>query len=291
MKGNKVKTKKYQKAGIFLGIILLFAIWLYWGNVSIVLTNYRIASEKIPQAFHGFEVVQVSDLHNAKFGKNQEKLLSMIDGGTPDIIVVTGDLIDSNHTDVEAAIEFINRAVKIAPIYYVTGNHEAWSSNYGELKECLEAAGVTILENEAVTLEREGAKISLFGVDDPDRAGAGYLTAEAVLAEQLAKKKAEKGTYQILLSHRPECFETYVKNRCDLILSGHAHGGQVRIPFVGGLVAPNQGFFPKYTEGLHVKGNTSMIVSRGLGNSIIPLRVNNRPELVKVTLYHATSKK
>ena len=148
-------------------------------------------------------------------------------------------------------------------------------------------AGVNILEDEKITIEYAGATMQLLGLNDPNFTTA-HDTYEktAMINAKLKNMLGESNKYTILLSHRPELFGLYVENNIDLVLSGHAHGGQVRLPFFGGLVAPNQGFFPKYFEGVYEKKQTKMIVSRGLGNSIFPLRVNNRPELVIVELWH-----
>ena len=276
---SKLKSyiRKWKTILIISAVIFIASVWVYWGNTSIQTTRISITSEKIPTAFIGFTIVQVSDLHNTEFGSHQERLLNAVKGSSPDIIAITGDLIDSNHTDIEKAMVFINDAVKIAPVYYVTGNHEAWSDQYNELKKQMVEVGVDILEDEKTIIERHGISIQLLGLNDPD------FTSTSI-DDKLEDMLVENNEFTILLSHRPELFDVYVDNNIDLVLSGHAHGGQIRLPFVGGLVAPNQGFFPKYSEGVYEKNQTKMIVSRGLGNSIIPLRINNRPELVIITL-------
>ena len=277
--------KKQKVILVIVSFILLFSVWLYWGNVSIQTTHFFINSAKIPAEFDGFTIVHVSDLHNAEFGGHQDKLLNAVKDASPDMIAVTGDLIDSNHTDVAKAMEFINGAVEIAPVYYVTGNHEARSDHYSDLKKQMVRTNVEILEDENVIIERAGGTIQLLGLNDPDFITiSDSLENMATIDSKLKDITGESSEYKILLSHRPELFEIYVNNNIDLALSGHAHGGQVRLPFVGGLAAPNQGFFPKYFEGIYEKKQTKMVVSRGLGNSIIPVRINNRPELVIVTL-------
>lgn len=271
---------------LLIGAVLAgLLVWTLWGNRALEVNTYTVSSEKLPQSFSGFRIAQISDLHNAEFGADNEKLLAMLRQAAPDIIVLTGDLVDSYHTDLEIALHFAREAVKIAPCYYVTGNHEARISEYGMLKAGLEAAGVTILENEKLILEREGAYITLIGVEDP-RFQTDYLTGDskAVMAAALQELTVEEAGYTVLLSHRPELFDTYVQSGVDLVFSGHAHGGQFRLPLVGGLVAPNQGLFPEYDSGLYAEGNTHMLVSRGIGNSIIPIRFNNRPEIIVVEL-------
>lgn len=201
------------------------------------------------------------------------------------MIAITGDFVDSSHTDFDVAMDFIEQAEGIAPIYYVTGNHEAWLTNYSELERRLIAAGVHMMDDTSEWIEKDGEKINLIGIQDPDFVERGTFGG---IQESIVTAKLEpllnEDYYNIVLCHRPELFEGYVAAGADLVLTGHAHGGQVRIPFVGGLIAPNQGLFPNYTEGVYHENNCDMVVSRGLGNSIIPIRINNMPELVIVTL-------
>jgi len=270
---NIFKNKKVRLFSMVALVLFVIFALCYWGNTSIQTSHINITNEKIPLSFNDYTIVQVSDLHNTEFGNNQSRLLKAIRKASPNIITVTGDLIDSNHNDISKAMDFINGALKIAPVYYVTGNHEAKSSLYSELKSNMLKAGVEILEDEGILLENSGESIELIGLNDTT-----FLTG-ANLANLVNNDK-----YTILLSHRPELFDYYVFNNVDLVLCGHAHGGQIRLPFIGGLYAPKQGFFPEYYEGVYEKNQTSMVVSRGLGNSIIPLRINNRPELVVITL-------
>ncbi|MEE0880578.1 MAG: metallophosphoesterase, partial [Turicibacter sp.] len=164
------------------------------------------------------------------------------------------------------------------PIYFVTGNHEAWINHYDELEKKLLELGVHILRNESISLEINNQYIELIGIDDPEFG----VSVDNNLTKTL--KTTVTDSYKILLSHRPEAFKTYVSSGVNLVLSGHAHGGQFRLPVIGGLVAPNQGFFPEFEEGIHTKHQTTMIISRGLGNSIIPQRLFNRPHLIEITL-------
>ena len=266
-------------------LLIALAGWTVWGNGALELNTYIIASEKLPASFHGFRIAQVSDLHNTELGENNKNLLAMLRSARPDIIVITGDLIDSRNTDVGIALSFTEEAMKIAPCYYVTGNHEARVSQYNTLREGLMELGVIILENAWVEIQQGGEKITLMGVDDPSFQ-TDYLFGdeEAVMTQTLNNLTWDKDSYTILLSHRPELFDVYEYMGVDLVFSGHAHGGQFRLPFVGGLVAPNQGFFPEYDSGLYTKNNTAMLVSRGIGNSIIPIRFNNRPEVILAEL-------
>jgi len=280
----KVK-KKYKILAVVAAVLIASIVWIAWGNSALMVNEITITSNKLPNNFSGLRIAQVSDLHNAEFGDNNEKLLDMIKETESDIIVLTGDLVDSDHTDIEIAIAFAEQAVQLAPTYYVTGNHEARIFKYDELKDGLINVGVTVLENESVTLEKDGESISLIGIDDPSFL-TNYLFGDSVAVTESALTEliSADDAYTILLAHRPELFETYMESGVDLVFSGHAHGGQFRLPFIGGIVAPGQGLFPEYDAGLYTEGNTNMVVSRGIGNSIIPFRVNNRPEIVVVEL-------
>ena len=279
----KRKSKTILTLISFLLIILIG--WTLWGNTALEVNEYEIVSDRIPQVFDGFRIVQVSDLHNAEFGEGNSKLLELLSRTDPDIIVLTGDLIDSRQTDIKIALAFAREAMKIAPVYFVSGNHEARVSEYEDLKMGLAEAGVIVLENQKVEITREGESITLMGIDDPSFQ-ENYLfgDAEGIAKQSIETLQRESDGYTVLLSHRPELFDVYVDTEMDLVFSGHAHGGQFRLPFIGGLVAPNQGFFPKYDAGLFSEQNTTMIVSRGVGNSIVPLRFNNRPEIIVVML-------
>ena len=269
--------------------IICLGIWTLWGNIALEANEYEIVSDRIPQGFDGFRIAQVSDLHNVEFGDGNLKLLKLLTEAEPDLIVLTGDLIDSRRTDVEIAVEFARQAVKISPVYYVSGNHEARVAEYEDLKRGLEEAGITVLENQKVQIDREGERITLMGIDDPSfREDYLFGDSESVARQAIDHLRSEDDGYTVLLSHRPELFDLYVETEMDLVFSGHAHGGQFRLPILGGLVAPNQGLFPKYDAGRFQEEITTMLVSRGVGNSIIPIRFNNRPEIVIAELHHAS---
>lgn len=270
------KNKKWKWLSLLVATFVLIS-WIAWGNTALELNEYQIKSNKIPESFHGFRIAQVSDLHNTEIGTENVNLLEMLKNAKPDIIVITGDTIDSYHTDVEVSLEFVEKAVEIAPCYYVTGNHESRLSKeaYLDFEEKMKVYGVQVLHDESVLIEREGEYIALAGIDDPAFA-SGYRNH--------IKELFEEENFQILLSHRPELFSTYVEADVDLVFSGHAHGGQFRFPFIGGLIAPHQGLFPKYDTGLFEEDGTHMLVSRGIGNSIFPFRFNNRPEVIVVKL-------
>ena len=269
---------------VLAGIFLVLIVWTVWENTALERNTYTIRSPELPDVFDGCRIAQVSDLHNAEFGDRNQRLLEMLREAEPDMIAITGDLIDSRKTNIAVALAFAEDAVKIAPCYYVSGNHEARVSEYQDLKTGLEAAGVTVLDDAQVRIEVSGESITVIGVNDPSF-HADYLTSDAaVMDRKLSELSLEAAGFTILLSHRPELFDTYADHNMNLVLSGHAHGGQFRLPLIGGLIAPNQGLFPKYDAGLYSDGSTNMIVSRGLGNSIIPFRFNNQPEVVLIEL-------
>ncbi|WP_407268543.1 metallophosphoesterase [Radiobacillus sp. PE A8.2] len=284
--------KKSHKRVVYILIACIAIVcFCLFQNNALVTTTYNYRSDEVPQAFDGYKIVQLSDLHNKAFGKNQSRLVKRVEKQTPDLIVVTGDLIDSEKYNERIALELMEKLVDIAPVYFVTGNHEWWSGKYETLEMKLKDMGVNVLRNEVEELSIGTDKVQLIGIDDPAIPGESY--DEHAVAEEAIKASMEtveqEADFTILLSHRPELISLYADYNMDVVFSGHAHGGQFRIPFVGGVVAPNQGLFPTYTAGQHKMGQTTMIVNRGLGNSIIPLRIFNRPEIVVLTLESGSS--
>ena len=279
------KRKKLIISFIVLVVLLVFA---YVQNNWLEVSHYAYKSAEVPQEFVGFRVVQISDFHNATFGKDNERLLAKIQELEPDIVVITGDFVDSGHTSIVLSLDFAEKVAANYPTYYVTGNHEnrLEESERTVLLEGLEKVGVVCLFDEYVKIERGGSSITLIGLNDESLGGMKLKVAEKTTGEtMLLTGNEDTSGFQILLAHEPQYIENYSKYQVDLVFSGHAHGGQVRIPFIDrGLVAPGQGLFPKYTEGVHEVNGTTLIVSRGLGNSIAPVRVFNRPEIVCVEL-------
>ena len=279
------KWNKKQLLCVLVICLIVLTVWIVKGNTKLELTEYIVISSKVPEPFVCFEIAQVSDLHNTEFGEENSDLLALLSEVEPHVIVLTGDLIDSRHTDMDIALDFAGKAAQIAPVYYVTGNHEARIPEYEQLKTGLVDLGVTVLENQKAQITRDSESITLMGIQDPSfRTDYLFGDAESVSRQAITSLQNESDGFTVLLSHRPELFDLYVDTGVDLVFSGHAHGGQFRLPVVGGLVAPNQGFFPKYDAGQFIEENTTMIVSRGVGNSIIPFRINNPPELVVVEL-------
>lgn len=275
-----------MKIFIALFILSILVPFLFWQNNNIDITRFNYINNKIPDKLSGMKIVHVSDLHNKNFHGKLSKRIKRIN---PDFIFITGDLIDRRKTNVAMAVKFVNEIVTIAPVYYVSGNHEQLSENYKELKKELDNLHVIIIDNFYTKINIEGSEIGLLGIADPainqNEKTYSIENNEAYMRNTLHELTHYiKTDFNMLLSHRPEHFEIYKEFNVDLVFSGHAHGGQIRIPFLGGILSPNQGFFPKYSEGMHREGVTSMVVSRGLGNSLFPFRIFNQPELIVVTL-------
>ena len=269
---------------VLLALLLALAGWILWSNWALELNTCTVESLDLPNSFDGFRIAHVSDLHNAEFGDNNGKLLTMLQEAQPDIIAITGDLIDSRRTNISVALKFAEEAVKIAPCYYVPGNHEARIAEYDVLRSGLERLGVVVLQNENTTMEISGETITVAGVLDPSFETDYLLGDSETVMKDYLQSTVTEDAYTLLLSHRPELLQAYADYGIELVLSGHAHGGQFRLPLVGGLIAPNQGFFPEYDAGLFTQENTNMIVSRGIGNSAFPFRFNNPPEVILVIL-------
>ena len=219
-------NRKKRVLFVVVFVLVVLIVWTLWGNTALEVNEYEVVSDRIPQGFEGFRIAQVADLHNAEFGEGNEKLIQLLSQTDPDIIVLTGDLIDSRHTDIEIALDFARQAIKLAPVYYVSGNHEARVREYEDLKMGLAEAGVVILENQNVQITREGESITLMGIDDPSFQ-EDYLfgDSESVARQAIDDLQNESEGYTILLSHRPELFDLYVDTGMDLVFSGHAHGG------------------------------------------------------------------
>lgn len=295
-KNIRSNRKKYIKSAIVLLIVIALLLFCNYQNRHLETTYYTYESERLGVDLDGYRIVQISDLHNAKFGKNNKRLIDKVRECDPNIIVLTGDLVDSNHTNVDRAIQFVNEIVKICPVYYVTGNHEYWleKSEYDELMDGLASAGVVILDDQVVEISRGDAKFRLVGLDDKNLADGTLgtlLSDESIRHDQAGQKEktadnevSGEKAITVVLAHEPQYLARYAGTGVDLVFSGHAHGGQFRLPFVGGIVAPDQGFFPEYTAGEYYMDGTEMIVSRGLGNSVIPVRLFNFPEIVCVEL-------
>ena len=267
---------------IFLILFLAVAVLFYDSNTRIVISEYECGytEDILPTAFDGFRITQLSDIHGTQFGKDNKQLIQKVAETEPDIIVITGDLIDSD-TQLDMVLPLAEGLSAIAPVYYVTGNHEWDSVNIRELFEILERGGVTTLRGEYVELTRGDESIVLAGIDDPN----GYPDRKT-LPDLVSEIREDVGdSYIVLLAHRNTMLYEAWELDVNMVLCGHAHGGMVRLPFTDGLVGPARDLFPNYTSGAYWAGETVMIVSRGLGNNLrIPSRFLNNPHLPVVIL-------
>lgn len=269
-------------------VIVAFLLAIYQSNWTLGVTHYEIVSSQLPASFDDFTIVQLSDLHDAEFGERFSKLTKKVRDADPHLIVVTGDVIDSNRYDLEQSLELIEELVHEFPIYYVTGNHEIATNEADHIKASLRSLGVHVLSNEAMIWTKNDDRIAVGGIEDLLQSPLADEAAARLFVDT-AFSDVPADMFKVLLSHRPEQFQTYMDARIDVTFTGHAHGGQVRLPGVGGLMAPGQGWLPDYTSGVHEQDGRRMVISRGLGNSILPVRLFNAPEVVVVTLKHQPS--
>ncbi|MBE6996404.1 MAG: metallophosphoesterase [Ruminococcaceae bacterium] len=285
-KRAKKKLSPLQRTLVWLAAVLAAALYLYWGNTAPQVTRLDAAFADLPAGFDGCRIVLLSDLHGAAFGKENEDLFSVVAAETPDLIALTGDLIDEDTPDPLAyAAETAARLSAIAPTYYVTGNHEWAAGDVRELKSVLEESGVTVLSNEYLLWERGGDAIAIAGIDDPN-GYADQKTPETLAAELYADLG---DPFWILLAHRNDKFASqYSLLGADLVLSGHGHGGVIRLPFTDGLLGTQHNLLPSYTAGLYEENGSALLVSRGLGNVGITFRAFNRPDIAVLTLHKGT---
>ena len=268
---------------ILLLLVLFGTAFLWWSNRSLQVERFSYASPRLPAGFDGCVVVQLSDLHGALFGEDNRELIDAVQAEEPDYIFLTGDLLDRYRRTPHSYAADLGRAMAaIAPTYFVTGNHEWALPDVPGLKRALEEAGVTVLSNEFTTLTRNGDAIVLAGIDDPN-GYADQKTPEALAAEVEA---AHPDAFWLLLAHRNNLFEArYSRLGADLVISGHGHGGIIRLPFTDGLISVERTLFPSYTAGFYSVDGNDLFVSRGLGNSGPSFRLFNRPEVAVLTLH------
>lgn len=275
--------KKLHSFRIALAVLLmlaaLFALLFADSANRLVTTDYTVTSARLPADFDGFRIVQLSDLHAAEFGKDNARLVRAVAAAQPDLIVLTGDFIEAED-QIPVTLVLARQLVPLAPVYFVSGNHDWASHAISALFDGLADAGVTCLRNEFVTLQRGAGSIVLAGVDDPNGL-ADMLKPDEVAA---AVQAEHPGAFTVLLGHRNYWVEEYPTLPVDVILCGHAHGGVVRLPGVGGLIGTDRTLFPDYTAGMFASGQYQMIVSRGLGQIAQLPRLLNNPEIVCLTL-------
>lgn len=283
---------------VILGIIcilILMYLYIQYNINKIEITKYIVKNKKIPKEFDGYNIVQISDLHSKLFGKDNQKLIQKIKLLSPDIVVVTGDLIDGENNNYNVALDFMEEISKLYKVYYIIGNHEQkalikkYKKEYKEYFNRLHQMNFVNLDNKKVEILKGNKSINLYGLTVPyscykylfDNKNTTNIEKD-FLIEKLGY--IDKKQFNILLSHNPSYFDEYEKWGADLILCGHVHGGIIRIPFIGGLLSPDRKFFPKYDLGEYINDNSTMIVSKGLGGSKILIRVNCKPEIVSIKL-------
>lgn len=282
-KGKKHRGRDCLTALIILALIAAAAAFLIKDSrEDLEISRYEVASQKLPASFDGFKIVQLSDLHGAEFGEDGMELVDKVGSLEPDIIALTGDFV-TDEGDLAAVKKLAGRLTELCPVYFVSGNHEFGSGLAVKVRNILERAGVKYLSNEYLTISRGEDEILLGGVEDP------LAYADMLSPDELAQKMndAAPDAFKILLGHRNYWMTEYPELPVDLIFCGHAHGGLIRIPGVGGLIGTDRRLFPDFDAGQFNNGRYTLIVSRGLGNSVPIPRIFNRPEIVCVELSSA----
>mgnify|MGYP000848153785 CR=1 FL=1 len=288
--------KKRRKTGLVVCILLIvLLLFVLYSNNVITVSRYTAGSGNLPLTFDGYKIVQLTDWHSKQFGRDNERLVHKVRAEHPDIIVMTGDMVNSTDQTFDGLYRLAEKLVDIADVYYIVGNHEQMLSDqyYDAMLSTLESIGVHVLTNEKTTLSRSGEAINLYGLsysltyysdktkdyiaDQPDL----YYFSRADIVEILGEKDAG---FTLLLTHNPVYFDTYTDWGADLTLCGHMHGGMIRLPFVGGIFSPEKTWFPTYEAGVFEQDGRRMIVGRGLGNGNFGFRLFNNPELVVLTL-------
>ena len=276
--------KKFNKVGV---VLFCFALVLFFAfDNRLVVTHYTLESARLKKG-DSLRIALITDLHSTHHGNAQENLIGAVRTQSPDLILLAGDIADDG-VPIDGALRFLEGIQSVAPRYYVTGNHEYWAKGSGirGIRKKFKQKGVLLLSDEYVKVRVKGMDLVIAGIEDPHKKWYENRQYDQtrVMEDVFSPLMGEKG-YKILLAHRPEKIALYKKYPFDLVVSGHAHGGQVRIPFVlKGLYAPNQGWFPPYAGGLYQHGTLAHVVSRGLSiNPRLP-RIFNRPEVVVIEI-------
>lgn len=270
-------------------LLLVVLLRIYIDNEIPKVSNVEIKSPKLPEVFDGYKIVQLSDLHSKSFGNNNEMLIDMIDKESPNIIVMTGDMVTANEKDFTVFYSLVKELTKKYRVYYVYGNHEGELSLKlkSEITAFLKENGVIVLDNDYISIEKNNEKINLYGLCYTQKYYSYKGGKKHIITENYIKNKLgtiDKNKYNILLTHNPLFFDAYSGYGFDLTLSGHVHGGLIRLPFIGGILSPERKFFPQYSAGVYEKGNSKLVVSRGLSRGTKGFRLFNRPDVVSITL-------
>lgn len=271
--------------------LLLICISLIISFFVIDVTDYKVESPKIPKSFNGFKIVHLSDLHNFSYGSDNKKILNKLEKIKPDIVVLTGDMVNTNSKNFNTFYKLAKNLSEKYEVYYIMGNHEMKlpTNKQVEIKAYLKSLKINLLDNTQTILQKGNDSINLYGLEQPiytyknnfKKDKTENLTLEK-MQELLLLPDTHK--FNILLSHSPFDFEIFSKWGADLVLSGHVHGGLVRLPFIGGVLSPERALFPKYSGGEYILDNSKMILSRGLGNGTVNLRIFNNPEICIIEL-------
>lgn len=277
---------------IFFALIAFFLVELYIDSNMLVVTNINIKDKKIPEKFNGYKIMHLSDLHSKSFGEKNIELINKVNEVNPNIIVMTGDMVNCNDTNFDNFFDLVKALVPKYKIYYIVGNHEQdmKEENKKVILDFLKANGVKILDNEKVIIEEDGESINLFGswcnlrYYSSKYAKEKYDFTIDTMNKIMENYKIEEDKYNILLAHNPNFIDVYSKWGADLTLSGHIHGGMVRIPFIGGVFSPDTVLFPKYSSGLYEVEGKKLVVSRGLGRGTRGFRFFNKPEINVIKL-------
>lgn len=284
-----MRRKRMYTIVIVLLLLLVVLLRIYIDNEIPKVSNVEIKSPKLPEVFDGYKIVQLSDLHSKSFGNNNEMLIDMIDKESPNIIVMTGDMVTANEKDFTVFYSLVKELTKKYRVYYVYGNHEGELSSKlkSEITAFLKENGVIVLDNDYISIEKNNEKINLYGLCYTQKYYSYKGGKKHIITENYIKNKLgtiDKNKYNILLTHNPLFFDAYSGYGFDLTLSGHVHGGLIRLPFIGGILSPERKFFPQYSAGVYEKGNSKLVVSRGLSRGTKGFRFFNRPDVVSITL-------
>ena len=284
-----MRRKRMYTIVIVLLLLLVVLLRIYIDNEIPKVSNVEIKSPKLPEVFDGYKILQLSDLHSKSFGNNNEMLIDMIDKESPNIIVMTGDMVTANEKDFTVFYSLVKELTKKYRVYYVYGNHEGELSLKlkSEITAFLKENGVIVLDNDYISIEKNNEKINLYGLCYTQKYYSYKGGKKHIITENYIKNKLgtiDKNKYNILLTHNPLFFDAYSGYGFDLTLSGHVHGGLIRLPFIGGILSPERKFFPQYSAGVYEKGNSKLVVSRGLSRGTKGFRFFNRPDVVSITL-------